>query len=150
MCQQTSWHARDSIWNIYIYISCIWYMKSNKYKLWTKPTLLKSPFNLRKKTWPYNWSYFIHFEVLHDLLSPLGIMFSGSSVLGGGSNGASIHCCIIVYHGGQPEWLTGLEPAFGPGDDPGDLGSSPTSGSLHGPCFSLCLCLCLSLCVSHE
>ena len=34
---------------------------------------------------------------------------------------------------------------FGPGPDPGDLGSSPTLGSLHGACFSFCLCLCLSL-----
>ena len=39
---------------------------------------------------------------------------------------------------------------FGPGRDPGDLGSSPTSGFLHGACFSLCLCLCLSFRVSHE
>ena len=39
-------------------------------------------------------------------------------------------------------------PAFGPGRDPGVLGSSPTSGSLHGVCFSLCLCLCLSLSLS--
>ena len=31
--------------------------------------------------------------------------------------------------------------AFGPGYDPGDLGSSPMSGSLHGAYFSLCLCL---------
>ena len=46
---------------------------------------------------------------------------------------------------GQPEWLSGLAPAFGPGHDPGDPGSSPASGSLHGACFSLCLCLCLSL-----
>ena len=35
--------------------------------------------------------------------------------------------------------------AFGPGRDPGDLGSSPTSGSLHGACFSLCLPVSLSL-----
>ena len=42
----------------------------------------------------------------------------------------------------------GWAPAFGPGRDPGDMGSSPTSGSLHGTRFSLCLCLCLSLCLS--
>ena len=28
--------------------------------------------------------------------------------------------------GGIPEWLSGLAPAFGPGCDPGVLGSSPT------------------------
>ena len=49
---------------------------------------------------------------------------------------------------GQPRWLGGLAPAFGPGQDPGDPGLSPVSGSLHGACFSFCLCLCLSL--SHE
>ena len=37
--------------------------------------------------------------------------------------------------------------SFGPGPDPGDLGSSPMSGSPHGACFSLCLCL-YPLCVS--
>ena len=42
--------------------------------------------------------------------------------------------------GGLSSWA----PAFGPGHDPGDLGSSPTSGSLQGACFSLCLCLRLS------
>ena len=51
---------------------------------------------------------------------------------------------------GIPGWLSGLEPAFGPGRDPGVLGSSPTSGSRHGACFSLCLCLCLSLCDYHK
>ena len=30
---------------------------------------------------------------------------------------------------GQPRWLSGLAPAFGPGCDPGHPGSSPTSGS---------------------
>ena len=45
---------------------------------------------------------------------------------------------------GIPGWLRGLAPAFGPGPDPGVLGSSPASGSLHGVRFSLCLCLYLS------
>ena len=30
---------------------------------------------------------------------------------------------------GIPGWRSGLAPAFGPGRDPGDLGSNPTSGS---------------------
>ena len=30
---------------------------------------------------------------------------------------------------GIPGWRSGLAPAFGPGHDPGDLGSNPTSGS---------------------
>ena len=42
---------------------------------------------------------------------------------------------------GTPGWLSGWVPAFGPGCDPGVLGSSPTSDSLQGTCFSLCLCL---------
>ena len=41
---------------------------------------------------------------------------------------------------GDPRWLSGLAPAFGPGRDPGVLGSSPT----HGACFSLSLCLSVS------
>ena len=49
---------------------------------------------------------------------------------------------------GIPGWLSGLEPAFGPGRDPGVPGSSPTSGSWRGACFSLLLCLCLSLFLS--
>ena len=49
---------------------------------------------------------------------------------------------------GIPGWLIGLAPAFGPGRDPGVLGSSPTSDSWHGACFSLCLYLCLSLSMS--
>ena len=44
-----------------------------------------------------------------------------------------------------PGWSSSLAPAFGPGRDPGDRGSSPLSGSLHGACFSLCLGLCLFL-----
>ena len=51
---------------------------------------------------------------------------------------------------GIPGWLSGLAPAFGPGRDPGDPGSSSTLGFLHGAFFFLHLCLCLSLCVSHE
>ena len=43
---------------------------------------------------------------------------------------------------GIPRCLSGLAPAFGPGYDPGVLGSSPALGSLHGACFSLCLSLC--------
>ena len=31
---------------------------------------------------------------------------------------------------GIPGWLSGLAPAFGPGHDPGVLGSIPASGSL--------------------
>ena len=38
---------------------------------------------------------------------------------------------------GIPGWLSGLALAFGPGHDPGDLGSSPTSGSLQAACLSL-------------
>ena len=49
---------------------------------------------------------------------------------------------------GDPWWLSGLAPAFGPEHDPGVPGSSPTSGSRQGACFSLCLCLCLSLSLS--
>ena len=30
---------------------------------------------------------------------------------------------------GIPGWRSSLAPAFGPGRDPGDLGSNPTSGS---------------------
>ena len=48
---------------------------------------------------------------------------------------------------GIPGWRSDLEPAFGPGRDPGDPGSNPTSGSLHGACFSL-LPVSLSVCVS--
>ena len=51
---------------------------------------------------------------------------------------------------GIPGWLSGLVPAFGPGHDPGVLGSSPASGSLHGACFSVCLCLCLSLSLIYK
>ena len=40
--------------------------------------------------------------------------------------------------------------AFGPGCDPGVLGSSTALGSLHGACFSLCLRPPLSVCVYHE
>ena len=66
-----------------------------------------------------------------------------------------------------PGWLSGLVPAFGPGHDPGVLGSGPMSGSRHGasshvgfPAWSLLLPLPVSLplslslslcvCVSHE
>ena len=44
----------------------------------------------------------------------------------------------IPHIWGIPGWLSGFAPAFGPGRDPGVLGSSPTSGSWHGACFSLC------------
>ena len=44
----------------------------------------------------------------------------------------------------NPLWVSPVvqwfSTTFGPGHDPGDLGSSPTSGFLHGACFSLCLC----------
>ena len=36
---------------------------------------------------------------------------------------------------GIPGWLSGLVPAFGPGCDPGDQGSSPTSSSLQESLF---------------
>ena len=45
----------------------------------------------------------------------------------------------LIYHidfkdvaTGIPGWFSGLAPAFGPGRDPGDPGSSPTSGSVVG------------------
>ena len=65
---------------------------------------------------------------------------------GAGTHDPEIKCDMYRV----PGWLSDWASAFGPGRDPGVLGSSPTSGSLHGACFSLCLCLCLSLCVSHE
>ena len=34
-----------------------------------------------------------------------------------------------IKHLGIPGWRSGLAPAFGPGRNPGDPGSSPTSGS---------------------
>ena len=45
---------------------------------------------------------------------------------------------------------SGLAPAFRPGPDPGDPGSSSASGSLNGDCFYLCLCVCppTRVCVS--
>ena len=49
-----------------------------------------------------------------------------------------------------PGWLSGLAPAFSPGDGPGVLGLSPALGSLQGACFLLYLPLPLSLSVSHE
>ena len=36
---------------------------------------------------------------------------------------------LKVARFGIPGWRNGLAPAFGPGRDPGDLGSNPTSGS---------------------
>ena len=56
--------------------------------------------------------------------------------------------CLFKRERGAPGWLSGGAPAFGPGRDPGVLGSSPASGFPQGACFSLCLCLCLPLCVS--
>ena len=59
---------------------------------------------------------------------------------------------------GIPGWRSGLVPAFGPGRDPGDLGSNPTSGSRcmepasPSACVSapLSLSLSLSLCDYHK
>ena len=93
-------------------------------------------------------------------------IFTEALPLISGRQGSSItiRCLFVVMihiicdsfktfiRGEIPGWLSGLAPAFGPGQDPGVPGLSPVSGSLHGACFSLCLCLCLSLslCVSHE
>ena len=55
---------------------------------------------------------------------------------------------------GIPGWRSGLAPAFGPGHDPGDLGSNPTSGSRcmepasPSACVSASLSLSLSLSLS--
>ena len=53
---------------------------------------------------------------------------------------------------GIPGWRSGFAPAFGPGRDPGDPGSSPTSGSrcVEPASPSACLCLSLSLCDYHK
>ena len=48
---------------------------------------------------------------------------------------------------GIPGWLSGLAPAFGPGCDPGVLGSSPASGSHMEPA-SPSTCVSASLWVS--
>ena len=47
---------------------------------------------------------------------------------------------IFSHVRGMPGRLSGGASAFGPGHDPGVLGSSPASGLPHGACFSLCLC----------
>ena len=47
---------------------------------------------------------------------------------------------------GIPGWRSGLAPAFGPGHDPGDLGSNPMSGSRYMEPASRFGCLSLSLC----
>ncbi|CAD7671201.1 unnamed protein product [Nyctereutes procyonoides] len=51
---------------------------------------------------------------------------------------------------GIPGWRSGLAPAFGPGRDPGDPGSSPTSGSrcMEPASPSACVSACLSLSLS--
>ena len=60
-------------------------------------------------------------------------------------------CLLLKYFYGIPGWLGGLAPAFGPGRDPGDLGSSPAS---RAPCVEpashSAVSLALSLSVSHE
>ena len=50
---------------------------------------------------------------------------------------------------GIPGWHSGLVPAFGPGCDPGDLGSSPMSGSrcMEPASPSACVSASLSLSV---
>ena len=40
-----------------------------------------------------------------------------------------VNLCFKISVPGIPGWRSGLAPAFGPGRDPGDLGSNPTSGS---------------------
>ena len=54
------------------------------------------------------------------------------------------------YKRGIPGWRSGLAPAFGPGLDPGDLGSNPTSGSrcMEPASPSACVSASLSLCVT--
>ena len=42
---------------------------------------------------------------------------------------------LEIAYRGIPGWLSGLAPAFGPGCDPGVLGSNPTSSSLCGAAF---------------
>ena len=52
---------------------------------------------------------------------------------------------------GIPGWLRGLAPAFGPGRDPGVLGSSPALGSLHEPASpSACVSASLSVSLMNE
>ena len=51
-------------------------------------------------------------------------------------------------HIGIPGWRRGLARAFGPGRDPGDLGSNPTSGSRCMEPASPSAYVCV--CVSHE
>ena len=55
---------------------------------------------------------------------------------------------------GIPGWRSGLAPAFGPGRDPGDLGSNPTSGSQcmepASPSAYVSASLSLSLCDYHK
>uniref|UniRef100_A0A8C0QYX0 Uncharacterized protein n=1 Tax=Canis lupus dingo TaxID=286419 RepID=A0A8C0QYX0_CANLU len=54
---------------------------------------------------------------------------------------------------GIPGWRSGLVPAFGPGRDPGDLGSNPTLGSQcvepasPSACVSVSLPLSVCVCV---
>ena len=67
---------------------------------------------------------------------------------------------LVIQHKtpdrGIPGWRSGLAPAFGPGRDPGDLGSNPTSGSRclepasPSACVSASLSLSLSPCDYHE
>ena len=55
---------------------------------------------------------------------------------------------------GIPAWRSGLVPAFGPGRDPGDLGSNPMSGSWcmepASPSACVSASLSLSLCDYHK
>ena len=47
-------------------------------------------------------------------------------------------CLAKKWHEIGVAWVAQqFSTAFGPGPDPGDLGSSPMSGSLHEACFSL-------------
>ena len=49
---------------------------------------------------------------------------------------------------GIPGWRSGLAPAFGPGRDPGDLGSNPMSGFRCMELASPSACVSASLSVS--
>ena len=55
---------------------------------------------------------------------------------------------------GIPGWRSGLAPAFGPGRDPGNLGSNPTSGSRcmepASPSAYVSASLSFSLCDYHK
>ena len=63
---------------------------------------------------------------------------------------ANIFICPLTIETvmGIPGWHSGLAPAFGPGRNPGDLGSSPTSGSQGMEPASPSACVSASLSVT--